>query len=192
MRVRQIFFEYPAADDRDTDHWKYCPECGAKLTIKEAGGRDRSACEKCGFIHYRNPSPAVAVLIAYNGSVLLGKRAPGSFQAGKWCLPCGFIEYDEDFLLAAKRETLEETGLEIEIEGILSVMSNFFMPELHSLVIVLLAGVAGGTLQPGDDITEVKWVPLQGPFPLMAFAADRHIIAYYNLTRSNGLPVQKI
>lgn len=190
MTVRQIFKEYPMDKGVKTTQWKYCPQCGQILTVKKEGGLERPACSKCGFIYYKNPAPAVSILIAEQEKVLLGKRAPGSFAEGKWCLPGGFIEFNEGFLAAAIREVQEETGLRVDIKGILSVVSNFLMPELHSLVIVLLAKPVGGELRAGDDITEVGWVPLSGPLPALAFAADRHIIEYYCQERLSGLPVQ--
>jgi 8-oxo-dGTP pyrophosphatase MutT (NUDIX family) len=64
------------------------------------------------------------VLIEKDGQVLLGQRS-GSYGAGKWGLPQGFIEFDEDFLSAAIREVKEETGLDVEIRSIISVVSNF-------------------------------------------------------------------
>lgn len=190
MQVQQVFIEYPLAIGAETSNLTYCPRCGENCVIKEEGGRKRSTCLKCGFIHYKNPVPAVSVLIVKDETVLLGKRAPGSFQAGKWCLPCGYLEFDEDFITAARREAKEETGLIIEIESILSVMSNFFTPALHTLVVVLLARVTAGTLCSGDDLVAAQWVPLAGPFPNMAFAADEHIIARYCMTRVSGAPVE--
>ena len=67
------------------------------------------------------------------------KAKPGSFKGGKWSLPGGFIEYDEDFLSGGIREIKEETGLNIKINAIISVVSNFLSPKLHTLVIILLA-----------------------------------------------------
>lgn len=122
--------------------------------------------------------------------VLLGKRAPSSFKAGLWCLPCGFIEFDEDFLTAAKREVQEETGLIIGIESIISVMSNYLTPNLHTLVIVLLAHVVAGELQPGDDLDETEWFSLSGPLPQMAFEADENIIGRYYQNEIFGIPVE--
>lgn len=118
------------------------------------------------------------MLITGNHCVLLGKRSDSSFLAGKWCLPCGYIEYNEDFLTAAAREVREETGLEVALDSIVNVTSNFLSEKIHSLVIVLLAHITGGELQPGDDITELGWFA-PGHLPEMAFEADIQIIERY-------------
>ena len=49
-------------------------------------------------------------------------------------------------LTAAIREVKEETGLDVEIRSILSVVSNFLSPRLHTLAIVLLARAVGRLL----------------------------------------------
>jgi len=128
------------------------------------------------------------VLVKENGQVLLGRRA-GGYGAGKWGLPQGFIEYDEDYLTAAIREVREETGLDVEIRSILSVVSNFLSPRLHTLAIVLLARVVGGELYAGDDLEAVAWFPLSGPLPEMAFEADAHICERVCRTQLEGAPV---
>jgi ADP-ribose pyrophosphatase YjhB (NUDIX family) len=131
----------------------------------------------------------VVILITEGAHVLLGRRALSSFGADTWCLPGGFIEYGEDFLTAAIRETQEETGLTVEICSIISVVSNFLAAELHTVVVVLKARILSGDPQPGDDLTELGWFHLAGPFPELAFEADRHIIERYRQTLLEGAPV---
>lgn len=156
----------------------YCIHCGAPLE-EIPGENGRRRCTVCGRIRYQNPAPCVSVLLLSQDKVLLGLRGKTSIMPGKWCLPCGHIEGGESFLTAAKREVREETGLEIEPRSIVNVTANHFLPEIHSLVVVLTAVPAGGFLRPGDDITAVDWFPVQGPFPDMAFQADLHIIEQY-------------
>lgn len=128
-------------------------------------------------------------MIENEGDVLLGKRK-GGFGEGKWGLPQGYIEFDEDFLTAAIREVKEETGLDVEIRSILNVVSNLLSPRLHTLAIILLAGVLAGELCAGDDLETLEWVPLSGPLPEMAFEADKRIIDRYQNTKiKEGLPV---
>jgi ADP-ribose pyrophosphatase YjhB (NUDIX family) len=139
-------------------------------------------------VRFRNPSPGAVILIERDGQVLLGRRS-GKVGTGQWGLPMGFIEFDEDFLTAAIREVKEETGLDVEIRSILSVVSNFLSPRLHSLAVVLLARVIGGELEAGDDLEAVEWFPLAGPLPEMAFEADAHICERVYRTRLEGAPV---
>ena len=189
MEPKQVFSLYDWSGTLGTDSLKYCPRCGSECHIKNEAGRERPVCPECGFVHYGNPSPGVDVLIEENGKVLMGRRGPGSFRKGKWCLPCGFMEFDEDFLTAAHREVKEETGLEVRISSLLSVVTNYLAPRLHTLVVVLLAHPVGGTLRAGDDIDTVEWFPLAGPLPEIAFEADRHIIERYAETKLKGAPV---
>jgi 8-oxo-dGTP diphosphatase len=55
----------------------------------------------------------VGVMVLKDGEVLLGLRN-GSHGAGEWAFPGGHLEYMETFEDCAKRETLEECGVEIQ------------------------------------------------------------------------------
>ena len=189
MKTKQIFETYNREKNRIITKFSYCPRCGARCISTSSVIHSKVRCPRCGFILYQNPSPGVVVLIVDNDMILLGERDNKVFMGGKWSLPGGFIEFDEDFLSAAHRETMEETGLSIKIISIISVVSNFFSPDLHTLVIVLLANKMNGTLRPGDDMVKLEWFPLSGPFPSMAFEADNHIINRYYTTKIPGTSV---
>jgi 8-oxo-dGTP diphosphatase len=189
MKTKQIFQAYNRQENRAVDPLRYCPRCGARGDVISSGGHNSLRCPRCGFVLYQNPSPGVVVLIVDHDMILLGKRDKKVFMGEKWGLPGGFIELDEDFLSAAHREVMEETGLSIKIISIISVVSNFLSPGLHTLVIVLLAEKISGTLRPGNDMVRLKWFPLSGPFPAMAFEADEHIINRYYKTKIAGTPV---
>jgi 8-oxo-dGTP diphosphatase len=189
MEARQVFDLYQRPPQGLIDAYRYCPKCGGNLDLETSGSQSRRRCRQCGYILYKNPSPGVVAVIMEHEKVLLGKRARDVCRGGKWSLPGGFIEFDEDFLSAAHREIMEETGLSIEIRSILSVISNFLKPDLHTLVIVLLATIIGGDLSPGDDIVELGWFSSSGPFPEMAFPADTHVIEMYQKTRIAGAPI---
>lgn len=46
--------------------------------------------------------------------VLVEKRGPAVSATGKWCVPCGYLDYDEDVTDAVIREIREETGYFVE------------------------------------------------------------------------------
>jgi NADH pyrophosphatase NudC (nudix superfamily) len=188
VRIEQVFDGYDRNHTSSIEPFKYCPLCGSRLTSGYSGGKRRMMCSNCRYIHYRNPYPGVVVLIEKDGMILLGKRL-GRYGRGKWCIPGGYIEYEEDFLTAAHREIKEETGLNIQVKSILSVASNYLSPELHTLVVVLLAHVAGGSAKAGDDIEELRWFMHNNPLPEMAFPADRNLIQTYWRTKFKGVPV---
>jgi ADP-ribose pyrophosphatase YjhB (NUDIX family) len=187
--MRQVFSTYDEKEDSDVGQFKYCPYCGTPLALLDRGGKPRPVCPNCRFAQYRNPVPGVVVVIEKEGCVLLGKRV-GGFGEAKWGLPQGYIEFGEDFLTAAIRETKEETGLDVKICSILNVVSNLLSSRLHTLAIILLADVVAGVPCARDDLTALEWVPLSGPLPEMAFEADAWIIESYQKTKfKGGLPV---
>ena len=188
MQTRQVFTAYERNSAETGQSYRYCPYCATPFPGPDET-EPHQKCPLCAWIHFRNPAPGVVILIADGDHVLLGRRAESSYAPGKWCLPGGFIEFDEDFLTAAIREVKEETGYDVEIASILSVMSNFLRPGLHTLVVVLEASIISGEPSPGDDIVELGWFPLDGPFPDMAFEADHHIFTRYRKTNLSGAPV---
>ena len=53
----------------------FCVKCGAECEDFEEGGILRQRCMHCGYIHYKNPYPCIAVLVVNDfGQILLGKR----------------------------------------------------------------------------------------------------------------------
>ena len=102
-----------------TAGFRYCPQCGAALAPREAGGAVRPACPACDFVLYLDPKVVVAVAVGHAGRVLLGRRAinPGR---GLWSFPGGYVDRGEA-VDPALRETREETGLAVRLTGLLGV-----------------------------------------------------------------------
>jgi len=186
MQVRQVFEHYQR-QDRLEGEFHFCPFCTTRLTAVESGGRSRAGCPSCGFVQYRNPAPAVAVLVVDGERVLLGKRG-GEPGRGKWALPSGYVEYEDDFLSTAIREAKEETGLDVEIGSVIHVVSSFVSPRFHFLTAYVVARVVGGEAAAGDDLEAIAWFPMQGPLPEMGFAEDMQIVELYR-NGFEGIPV---
>jgi ADP-ribose pyrophosphatase YjhB (NUDIX family) len=189
MRIKQYFNSYDGGQVSTDLDFVYCPKCSSKLVKKEIDGSSRNYCPACHYVQYINPLPGVAVLIEKDGRLLIGKRAANSIQNGKWCLPCGFVEHHENFLDAAHREVLEETGLEIKITSLVNVSSNQINPDLHTIVIVLTAEIVNGAPEPGDDLVELRWISRNDPLPEMAFEGDVFTVKKYFEHKLDRIPV---
>jgi 8-oxo-dGTP diphosphatase len=143
----------------------YCPRCGARLERRFTEGRDREVCPACGFVFYRNPVPAVGVVVAQDDHVVMIRRKYPP-RAGYWALPAGYMELGESAEEAAIRECHEETGLLVQIDHLLGVYS-FGKGEASGLVIIYAATALGGQMRAEDDATEVGVFPLDAlPSPL--------------------------
>ncbi|HRE48474.1 MAG TPA: NUDIX hydrolase [Aggregatilineales bacterium] len=147
----------------------FCPCCGAAISEGELFGHLRQYCSACDYIHYLDPKVAAAIFLEVDGQVLLVQRGVDP-ERGKWALPAGFVERDEDPALAAAREMLEETGLMVTISGLLNVLFDRGV-----IVCVYGATITGGTLQAMDDVTDVGWFR-PNDIPTLAFASTHQLV----------------
>jgi ADP-ribose pyrophosphatase YjhB (NUDIX family) len=94
---------------------KYCSHCGHQVALRwmEIDRRKRHVCLGCGKVHYENPKVLVLCLAHWGSHLLMCKRALRP-QLGMWSVPGGFVETGETLEEAASRETLEETGVELD------------------------------------------------------------------------------
>ena len=92
--------------------------------------RERAVCPACDTIHYENPLNVVGTVPYWGDRVLLCKRNIEP-RWGKWTLPAGFMELGETAAQGAARETDEEAGAVIEMEGLFTVLSVPRVGQVH-------------------------------------------------------------
>jgi 8-oxo-dGTP diphosphatase len=182
---------------RALDRWqpgtpmRYCPHCTHPLEKRVAFGRLRPVCPACGFVHFRDPKVGVSVLVEQEGRVLLVQRAIDPGQ-GRWCLPSGFVEWDESPETAAARECLEETGLAVELLNLMEVAhytDDFRGPGVN---LTFRARVMGGRLRPGDDAAAIRFfAPAELPIAeAVAFVTHRSVLEQWQAAQNRSLEVQ--
>lgn len=114
--------------------------------------KERAICTACGTIHYLNPLPVVGTIPHLGDRVLLCKRNIEP-RLGKWTLPAGFLELGESLAQGAERETHEEAGAIIEMEGLFSVLS---VPRVGQIHFFYLAKLLSDQFDPGIESMEAR------------------------------------
>jgi ADP-ribose pyrophosphatase YjhB (NUDIX family) len=144
------------------------------MEVREAFGALRPICPNCRFVHFHDPKVAAGVLVIDAGKVLLVRRVMEP-ERGKWSLPAGFVDGDEDPRATAARECLEETGLVVEITGLIDVYPSREHIRGASIVIVYRGQVTGGALEARDDADQAGWFRAD-ELPPLAFASTKTVI----------------
>jgi 8-oxo-dGTP pyrophosphatase MutT (NUDIX family) len=113
--------------------------------------------------------PAAGVLAVDSTGLLLLQRRR---DTGQWAIPMGRMEIGETPAQCALRETLEETGVEVEVTGLLGIYSDpgyivayddhqdpaKFGEVRQEFEITLLGRPVAGTPTVNDEADAVRWV----------------------------------
>lgn len=97
-----------------------------------------------------------------DGALLLVKRAPNLQEGGKWSLPAGYMELDEDACQGVLREVFEETGWQAEVVTPFRINTN---PKRardvrQNVAIDFVLKPLEKTGVADHESTEIAWVPI--------------------------------
>ena len=106
-------------------------------------------------------------IVEHSSGVLLVRLNYGP-RDGRWALPGGLVEADETATEAAVRETEEETGFSVALDGLLA---TWMRPGFPILVVIYRAHITGGVLRVApDEASEARFFPREGLPPLEELA----------------------
>lgn len=101
-------------------YYKYCPNCKTKLQRKPIEKVERFFCPNCDFVFWNNPKPVVSMILIAKNKILMVQRKNQPLK-DYWCLPGGYINYEETPEEALTREVKEEIGHEPQIKKLVGV-----------------------------------------------------------------------
>ena len=106
---------------------------------------------------------AVRGICEFEGKVLLLKiRSKSAHDAGKWEIPGGKVKKCEYFDDALRREYLEETGLEVDIESLYNVVRNDYTAcktseEIKSIQLIMKVTCKSSDVKISREHDEYGW-----------------------------------
>jgi ADP-ribose pyrophosphatase YjhB (NUDIX family) len=158
----------PAYLSLTPDAIRFCPLCGARLERRPVGPDRRleMVCVGCGFVYFLGQKVVACTIAMAEDRILLTRRAITPAH-GKWTFPGGYVEWGEPVETAAIRETYEETGLTVDLRGLVGVYSY---PATPMVIVVYEARVMGGRITLCHENDRVEWVERdQIPWDELAF-----------------------
>lgn len=133
---------------------QHCRVCGSRTEyrVPSDDNRERATCTACGEIHYENPLNVVGTVPVWGEQILLCRRNIEP-RLGMWTLPAGFMELGESTAQGALRETIEEAGAQVEMQGLFTVLNVVRVGQVHFFY---RARMLDTRLDPGPETIEAR------------------------------------
>ena len=122
----------------------------------------------------------VGAVVFRGDEVLIIKRGKPPFE-GQWSIPGGGLDYGETVKDAVAREVREETGLEIEILGLIDVFDGLPQDKdgdfaQHIVMIDYVCEWRAGEPVAGDDAAEAEFAPVETALERLSWDKTRQAI----------------
>ena len=104
------------------------------------------------------PKMAVCVgcVVLSEKRILFVRQAPGHSLAGQWSIPWGLVDEGETPEVAARRETLEESGVTAVVDGLLGIQ-NLPSPGWIGIIFACHA-LAGEPISDGEETDQAAYL----------------------------------
>ena len=138
-------------------HFQFCPICGSKLILKEAGDDGMVPyCEPCSKMWFDMFSSCIIALVANEYHEIALLRQPSLSDRGVFV--SGYITPGESAEDAAVREIKEELGLDVEK---LESTGTFWFKKRGQLMHGFIANVRKQALICFSELESDSWVPAE-------------------------------
>jgi len=161
---------------------KFCSECAHPVSLKipPDDSHLRFVCDRCHTIHYQNPKVVVGSIPVWDQEgkikILLCRRAIEP-RYGYWTLPAGFMENGETTSQAAMRETREESGANIELHELFSLLN---VPHVDQVHLFYRATLLDLNYLAGTESLEVAlFSESEIPWDEIAFLTSYHTLKFF-------------
>ncbi|MDB6002105.1 MAG: ADP-ribose pyrophosphatase [Rhizobacter sp.] len=165
---------------------KHCKACGGPTvySVPPDDNRERATCTVCGLVHYENPLNVVGTVPVWEDKVLLCRRNIEP-RYGYWTLPAGFMELGESTADGALRETVEEAGAHVEMQGLFTMLNVVRVGQVH---LFYRARLLDTVFDPGPETIEAQlFSEAEIPWEELAFRTVRETLQLYFADRKRGL-----
>lgn len=136
----------------------------------------------CHYMWYPDPKVAVGVVVEDDAGRILLMRRNHPPRRGEWAFPSGYVDAGEVLEVAAVRETVEETGVQVRLDALLGAYSEAG----EQVIFIAYAGsIIGGTPGAGDEAIEVAFFA-PDDLPPLAFAHDGEVVAAWRAYRNRA------
>ena len=165
---------------------KHCRNCGIAVVYRipdDGDTKERAICPACATIHYENPLNVVGTVPYWGDKILLCKRNIEP-RFGKWTLPAGFLELGETTAQGAARETHEEAGAQIELEGLFTIINVARVGQVHMFY---RARLLSDQFDPGYETIEAQlYAEDDIPWDEIAFRTVKETLERFFADRRRG------
>ena len=137
------------------------------------GGSCRCGCIflPAKLVRPRFRAAVAAVIFDEQGRILLFKHTYRKFE---WGLPAGGLEHNEQPIDAIKREFFEETGMQIQVERLLTAVSA---REDHHIGMIYLCKIVSGEFKESLEISDMKYFPVN-ELPELMLTTEKELIKW--------------
>lgn len=165
--------------------FKHCKACGSPVEYRTPAddNRERATCTVCSTVHYENPLNVVGTLPVWEDKVLLCRRNIEP-RHGYWTLPAGFMELGETTEEGAVRETVEEAGARVELQGLYTLLNVVRVGQLH---LFYRARLLDTDFAPGPETIEAQlFSEGEVPWEDLAFRTVKKTLEHFFDDRRQG------